>query len=459
VVVKAFGCHAKTGNCDLIVAHIPLPKVHGVISSSDLGLSISPDARWLACIWRGSLWYRRLGSMRWSSLPVRREWGRPVWLRWLSDPRGVLVLEGLQNKEVGLLNASSGEYVVLVSEREPEQGSGVGRVWAIPHHVDVRSPCGSVAVHAARADDINGRGATYLFDQNGRLRTTIDAESALVAWSPDCRAAIGMSDEKGLMPRTMMILDPRTFQMHREVFADRPIDAEWSPDGKHLALITSKDGERAGCACTGIYPGTLALFDPRTGRVTRYPQYSPTGRPTWSADSRYLALGSRSIMDAATGKARPLPAQLRKWAEGLDGASALWSPDGRYVLYSRLSQKKGRQGPWLLDTRTWSVIAARRDDQYLPRTAKPGDYVYPRVLVNYRDGRTRYEWGWHWQRLGQVTCYDEWNERPRHRRLFIGRVGGAERMLVVDRPLAATAWSRDQSNAERDMCRGWPGVG
>jgi len=456
VVTKAYGCDRRTSQCDLIVAYIPRPKVHGLISSSDLGMSLSPDGKWVACLWRGNLWYRRLGLMRWASLPVRREWGRPVWLRWLSDPRGVLVLEGLQNKEVGLLNASTGEYVVLVSEREPGRESRAGTVCAIPHRVAVRNPCGLVEVRAARVDGRDDRGATYLFDQNGRLRTTIEAESALVAWSPDCHAAIGIEDEKGLMPRTVMMLDPRTFQMHREVFADRPIDAGWSPDSRFLALITSKKGERAGCACTGIYPGTLAVLDAGTGRVRRYPRYSPARRPTWSPDGRYLALGCTSIMEVATAKVRRLPLRLRRAAA--TPHIVAWSPDGRYVLY-RPEDDRGRQAVWLLDTRTWRVTSAGRGDRYLPQAAKPGEYVYPRVRVKHSDGRAGYEWGWHWERLAQVTYYYEWNELTRHRRLFIGRVGRAARMLIVDRPLAVTRWSRDASDAERDMGRGWPGVG
>jgi hypothetical protein len=367
---------------------------------------------------------------------------------------GLLVLWGPQSNEAGLLNLETGGYTVLISRPEDERHAGrEGGMAPFPGRVDVAESCGAVVVHA--------RGVTSLFDRNARLRGILETESPLLAWSPDgSMAAIGVkSDETGHMSNTITMLDCKTFEMRREVFKDHPIDVEWSPDGKYIALITSKDGERAGCACTGIYPGTLAIFDPRSSRVTRYPQYSPRHLPTWSPNSRYLALGSRSIMDAGTGKARPLPAQLRKWAEGLDGASALWSPDGRYVLYSRLSQKTRRQGPWLLDTRTWSVIAARRDDQYLPRTAKPGDYVYPRVLVNYRDGRTRYEWGWHWQRLGQVICYDERNERTRHRRVLVGRVGSALRLLVAERPLAWAGWSRRETRAVRDMSRRWPGVG
>jgi tricorn protease len=105
----------------------------------------------------------------------------------------------------------------------------------------------------------------------------------------------------------------------------------WSPDGKYAAFWSDKSGEYE-----------LTLLDlTKPGSVKKLTSYGPGFRyhPLWSPDSKMLAFIDKAmkiqIYDIDKGTTTQVDKELYYYEGGLRGFSASWSPDSRWLAYSR----------------------------------------------------------------------------------------------------------------------------
>jgi Tol biopolymer transport system component len=107
---------------------------------------------------------------------------------------------------------------------------------------------------------------------------------------------------------------------------------DWSPDGKRLAYISSRPGERLGVLC---------VYSADTGKVREFRPEKVGAFPRWSRDGRHLYVQATVAdgqgiyrMDAQTGEMMPFLAGRDGWyLHDLEG-----SPDGRWIVYGRDSK-------------------------------------------------------------------------------------------------------------------------
>ncbi|MBI1757014.1 MAG: PD40 domain-containing protein [Fimbriimonas ginsengisoli] len=112
-------------------------------------------------------------------------------------------------------------------------------------------------------------------------------------------------------------------------------DATWSPDGRTIAYITDADG-----------PQKLGLWDVATAMERRVAlgdspaYYDPpfsVAAPTWSPDSSKFAFTDNRnalwVVDVATGVNTKIDELL--YADPTHGLAASWSPDSKWLAYSR----------------------------------------------------------------------------------------------------------------------------
>ncbi|MFT3964510.1 MAG: amidohydrolase family protein [Sphingobium sp.] len=196
----------------------------------------------------------------------------------------------------------------------------------------VLSPDGEHIAFAALGD-------IHIVPAKGGRPDNITHDAALDAdptWSPDGRRLAYSSDKGGGLPQ-LWIRDLGTGRDRQVTKLDtQPLSAAWSPDGRRIAFI-DVDG-RWGVA-------GLAVVDVASGAITRLqPSLPQPGRPSWSADGRYVALSlsrpwSQSFREGrnqiylvpADGKGPPVWREAEHDA-ALDtrgGGGPAWSPDGR----------------------------------------------------------------------------------------------------------------------------------
>jgi Tol biopolymer transport system component len=155
------------------------------------------------------------------------------------------------------------------------------------------------------------------------------------AWSPDGGRLVYSSDKGGNLQQ-LWIRDLATGEDRQLARMDtQPLEAVWSPDGRRIAFI-DVDG------MWGV--AGLCVVEVDTGAVTRLqPSLGQPGRPSWSADSKRIALSlslpySKSFREGtnqvfvieADGSGEsawhvPVP-NLSIDTRG--GAGPVWSPDG-----------------------------------------------------------------------------------------------------------------------------------
>ncbi|MBS1565347.1 MAG: PD40 domain-containing protein, partial [Bacteroidetes bacterium] len=105
----------------------------------------------------------------------------------------------------------------------------------------------------------------------------------------------------------------------------------WSPDGKWIAYWSDQSGEYE------LYIGEAA----KPGGAKKITSYGPGFRYSlfWSPDNKKLAFIDKTqrikIADVASGQTTDVDRGLRMTPDGLENFAFAWSPDSRWLVYSR----------------------------------------------------------------------------------------------------------------------------
>ncbi len=107
--------------------------------------------------------------------------------------------------------------------------------------------------------------------------------------------------------------------------------AAWSPDGKQVAYWTDRTGEYELALRPADGSGTEKILT-SFGPGFRY-------ELTWSPDSKRIAFVDQAmriqVLDVATGRATEVDRGITMFEGGLQGFSPAWSPDSRWLAWSR----------------------------------------------------------------------------------------------------------------------------
>lgn len=260
----------------------------------------------------------------------------PFRVSWTAQGRYYYVSDGqIRQREVAegasrtiafsaTLQAQAPDYVHARRDydaRGPRQARGIVR--------PAISPDGRQVAFVALGD-------LYLMPVGGKPRKLTDDRYMEVdpAWSPDGKWLLYSSDKSGR--QQLWLHDLRSGQQRQLTDIDtQPLEAVWSPDGRRIAFI-DVDGMWgvAGLCTVEVESGAVVRLQPSLGQP---------GRPTWSGDSRRVALSlsspySKSFREGtnqifvieADGSGEsawfaPIP-DLSIDTRG--GAGPVWSPDG-----------------------------------------------------------------------------------------------------------------------------------
>lgn len=145
----------------------------------------------------------------------------------------------------------------------------------------------------------------------------------------------------------------------------------WSPDGKWIAYVSDRSGENQICVRPADATGTEAE---RT--LTKLgPGYRFS--PTWSPDSKSLVFtendGSLSLVDVEKGEVRRLDADPDGQPIGVQ-----WSPDSRWLAYSRRAAETRNAAIWLCDTRDGKLhqVTSGKFNDRSPSFDADGDWLF-----------------------------------------------------------------------------------
>ncbi|MBI3244476.1 MAG: S9 family peptidase [Chloroflexi bacterium] len=199
-------------------------------------------------------------------------------------------------------------------------------------------------------------------------------------FSPDGSRLAYLQDHEGDENFDIHIYDLATGET-RNAMPDTP-DAlydkfSWSPDGRHIALISNRGGRFA--------VHTLEVATGQLARVVNHP-YSDTD-VAWSPDGEHIALTAHTqgqdsnifIVPARGGELRALADK----SGPLDAATPCWSPDGKRLAFVGWPNGNADIGVWELESGEIDWVATEKWDEENPAWSPDGGAI---VYTVNRDG-------------------------------------------------------------------------
>ncbi len=174
----------------------------------------------------------------------------------------------------------------------------------------------------------------YLADPDGTQARQITVDEGgfkSLAWSPQGDILVLETDT---LQERLYLLEPTSGALQLLTpETGRHLRPTWSPDGTQLAFISNRDVERTSATAFDLY--LMNRDGSNLRRLTSDHPASSSWFPWWSADGRYLALGSISwvgsedlyVIDILTGE------RIQLTEPGADAAAPVWSPNGRWLAY------------------------------------------------------------------------------------------------------------------------------
>jgi len=297
-------------------------------------------------------------------------------LDWSPDAGSILALRYRNKaKELTLISTADGSVRVL---------------WSIARSVERASfsPDGRFVAFGSVREGSPPHGDVFLMTADGRNEVVVaghPAEDKLLAWTPDGRSLVFLSDRSGTWDIWSVHITGGKQQGEPELlkkdFGYYPWEVlGFAPDGSFYYKTHTALG--------GLYYGAVDL---ETGKVlvppapvtTRYTD--PPSQLTWSPDGRNLAYISRrgstgpgknilTIRSTATGEERFLSPRLRYVNQ------ISWAPDGRSVIALGITETG--IGIFRIDTET-SAITKLKDGGLVPKLCPDG-----KTLVFLAEGLT-----------------------------------------------------------------------
>ncbi len=243
--------------------------------------------------------------------------------------------------------------------------------------------------------------------------TPTELVNANISWSPDCREIAFVSNRDGKLATYAITTDGANRVRRITNYAYPDIVAEWSPDGKYLAVTTWTAGQD-----TGVF---VIPSEGGEGKgITLDGKLIDAFQPSWSADSKRVVFGSNAPGMMSIGAYDVVQNSVEwlvraKW----DAAEARLSPDGSKLAFTlneggnlRLAVQDSKTRrykfhdveagvhwlPHWLDEERLLVMfnsATRPNDLWLidlkketrqmlthslPKKFKPSDFIAPRVV-------------------------------------------------------------------------------
>jgi Tol biopolymer transport system component len=278
---------------------------------------------------------------------------------WSPDAGSILALRD-RNKaiELTLISTADGSVRVLRS---------MASAWYMLTSASF-SPDGRFVAFSLVREGNPPHGDVFLMTVDGRNEVVVaghPAEDRLLAWTPDGRSLLFLSDRSGTWDIWTVHITGGKQQGEPELlkkdFGKDSTVVGFAPDGSlYYKTVTSLGG---------LYYGAVDL---ETGKVlvppapvtTRYT--GPPSMSTWSPDGRsllYVSGGGITIRSTATGEERFLSRRLRRvW-------DIYWAPDGRSVLAWGMTEREN--AIFRIDTET-SEITKLADGRFTPRLSPDG---------------------------------------------------------------------------------------
>jgi Tol biopolymer transport system component len=293
-------------------------------------------------------------------------WVEP--LDWSPDAGSILALRD-RNKAFELTLISTADGSVRVLRSIPSGRFSFQRASF--------SPDGRFVAFSLVREGSPPHGDVFLMTADGRNEVVVaghPAEDRLLAWTPDGRSLVFLSDRSGTWDIWTVHFTGGKQQGEPELLKKdfgRPLSVlGFAPDGSLYYRTATPLGR--------LYKGAVDLetgkvLEPPAPVTTRYT--GPPEQPTWSPDGSNLLYKSGpgttgpvnnilTIRSAATGEERFLSPRLR-YVEQIS-----WAPDGRSVIAVGLTETGS--GIFRIDTETSGITKLAGDSHFAPHLCPDG---------------------------------------------------------------------------------------